>query len=376
MASLGADWIGTGGTFLDYRTRWQERQRRRQMMWLVSVPPVIVILVIVVLLTRLLSPHSPDWSYAGPEDNIAAPSIAGNQVVAAFSEGSVHCLRLLDGSEVWPEPFRRPERFVSGVGVAAGTAVMCSDYGMVYACSMVDGRGVWNVRLSGSTRAAPLLVDDIAYVVTEDGEIRGYRADTGEPVLTVDTDIALSARPALHEGTLVAAGSDGVVIGIDATTGAERWRRRLSATFLCPVASIGGRIAIGSEQSRMYMFDPVDGRITSQLPAYGLLRNPAVGDETGLYYSDSEGYLYCADADSGKIRYSLKLGRTINAGPFLRGQNVYLVVDGTALLEMDVTTRDVRRRWRLGGDASRLSVGSGYAVVGTDSGRVAAVALD
>lgn len=364
------------GLRLDYRTRWQERQRRRHMLWLATVPVGVVLIAIAVLLAHVLSAEGPEWTYAGPRDNLVAPTVAGNQVLAGFSEGQLHCLRLFDGSQVWPEPFRRPERFVSEAAAGAGTAVLCSDYGGVFACSMVDGKGLWRHQLEGATRAAPLLVDDIAYVVSEKGEVRGYRVRTGEEVLSLDTGMALSARPAMSGSTLVAAGSDGVVIGIDTVSGTEKWRRRLGVTFLCPAACVGEMIAIGSEQWRMYLLDPADGRVTATVAAYGLLRLPAVGDKSSVYFADSEGYLYCADPTTGKTRYASRLGRTVDGGPYLHLGSLYCLVDSSILVEIDTTTCRARRSWRMADAASGLAIGSGYAVVGTSSGTVAAVPLD
>lgn len=361
---------------MDYRTRWQERQRRRHMLWLASIPLAVALTAIIVLLTHVLSARGPDWTYDGPQDNLVVPTITGNQVLAAFSEGQLHCLRLFEGSQVWPAPFRRPERFVSDTVVAAGTAVLCSDYGRVFASAIVDGRGLWGDRLEGATRAAPLLVDQLVYVVSEKGEVRGYRIQTGERTLAIDTGVALSARPAICGTTLVAAGSDGVIIAIDTVSRKELWRRRLGATFLCPVASIGRHIAVGSEQWRMYLLDPADGRVTATIPAYGLLRHPPVGDEKAIYFGDSDGYLYCADPATGKTRYTVRLGKTINAGPCLRGGLLYCLIDGSTLVEIDSATCRTRRNWRMGNTASQLAVGSGYAVVGTAGGRVSAVALD
>jgi outer membrane protein assembly factor BamB len=347
------------------------------MTWLATVPVASVFVAIIVLIVHALSAHGPVWTYAGTDGSIVTPMVTGNQVLAAFSEGRLYCLRLVDGSEVWAEPFKQPQRFLSECVVAEGTAVMCSDYGKLFACGMVDGREAWSYQFAGTTRAAPLLSETTVYVVSSDGEVRGFEIQSGDEVFAADTGVRLSARPALCGSTLVAAGVGGAVIGLDAQTGELLWRRRFSVSFLSPVTEVRGLAAIGSEQERVYVLDPAnEGRIVCTVQSRGMIRNNIASDGSNIYFADTQGHLYRADPQSAKVHYVKRLGHAIDAGPYLRRENLYCLTDSSEVLEINAATGRRRRTWEVGGNGCNMAVGSGYAIVGTDSGTLHAISLD
>jgi len=339
------------------------------------IPVVIIGITLVGLLVQSLRASAVDWSYSGSADSLAVPAISGNLVLVAFSEGEVHCLRINDGSTVWPTPLRRPQRFVSPPAAASDTAIICADYGKIYAVGLTDGEVHWETEAEGPLRGAPLIADETVYIASKSGKIYAFDIKDGNRRFVTDTRAALCGQPALCDGVLVAAGCDGTIVGLDADNGKRLWGCRVSATFICPVGEVGGLAVIGSEQGRMYVVDPVEGEVKFSVAVSGLLRNKAVSDGQSLYFCDSNGWLHKIDLSSGARRFSKRLGSSAQAGPFLHKDALYCLVDGNRVVEVDAETGTVRRCWRGYDGACCLAVGSNYLVIGTYTGKLFAIEL-
>jgi len=360
---------------LDYRTHWQQKRRRRQLLRLAGIPIVILGITVVGLLVQSLRANAVDWSYSGPDDNLAAPSIIGNLVMAAFSEGEIHCLRINDGSTVWPVPLRRPQRFVSPAAVASGTVIICADYGKVYAVRLTDGEMRWETEAEGPLCGTPLIADRTVYIASKTGKIYAFAIEDGSRRFVTDTGAALGGQPALCNGVVVAAGSHGSIVGLDPASGKQLWNCRVSATFMCPVAEAGGLAAVGSEQGRMYVVDPLEGKVKFSVAVSGLLRNKAVSDGQSLYFCDSTGWLYSIDLSNGARRFSKRLGNSVEAGPCLHRGALYCLVDGSRVVEVEAENGELKRCWRGYEKACSLAVGSYYLVVGTYTAQLLAIEL-
>ncbi len=343
---------------------------------LALIPVVIVGATLIALLVRSVRCSAVIWSYDGPANNIAVPTISGNLVVAAFSEGQVTCLRVIDGSEVWPVPFRRPQRFITAPGVAAGAAIVCSDYGKVCAVDITDGQKRWEADLQDLLSGAPLVTDEAVYVVSSSGKVHAFSAKTGNHRWATSTGTSLCGQPTFCEGVIVTAGSEGIILGLDADSGRILWRRPLSATLNCPVAEVAGLAAVGSDQGHMYVLDPATGKVMFSAGTAGLIRTKAASDGRNLYFCDTDGWLRKLELPSGIPQFSRRLGKSVEAGPVLYRDAIYCLVDGERVVEVNPADGDVRRCWRGYGAACRLAVDSYYLVVGTYTGKLFAIELE
>ena len=70
-------------------------------------------------------------------------------------------------------------------------------------------------------------------------------ADSGRRLWAVKTKLALSAGPEVDGGLVVLGSSDGDIVALDATNGAERWRKLVGSEVLArplvvslPIATI------------------------------------------------------------------------------------------------------------------------------------------
>ncbi|KFN45711.1 outer membrane protein assembly factor BamB [Arenimonas composti] len=142
-----------------------------------------------------------------------------------------------------------------------------NDEGRVLALDLATGRTLW---------------DSAAVEVTRSGSRlsfwkKGIR------------DGGLSGGPGLGNGMVVAGGRNGEVVALDADTGAERWRTRVTSEVLAsPLVTAGGLIVVRSGDGRVFGLNGHDGSrkwvFDRGLPNLSVRGNGAPIEGGGLVY--------------------------------------------------------------------------------------------
>ena len=122
---------------------------------------------------------------------------------------------------------------------------------------------VWSYGFGGDAdhlrlalRAA--VVDGVAYAAGHKGEIAALAADTGRKLWSVNTKLPLSAGPGIGRLSgaddtqiVVFGASDGTLLALDAKSGKERWRHRVSSEVLAAPVVAAGLVIVRTEDGRV-----------------------------------------------------------------------------------------------------------------------------
>ncbi len=240
----------------------------------------------------------------------------------------------------------------------------------------------WVAPLGGhALTAPPVIAGGIVYVPVTDlgdgnaGGVAAFDLVTGAPKWRVPTARPLRGGVVVEDGTVVVPLIDGVVLGLDALTGSERWRYELS-TGLAPEAGVvfaapaadNGDVFIGNQRNlaalaaqtggMLWRVDPVpEGRDSQSAAAVALHDGLAVGT-----FNRAFGGVIAWDRTTGTRLWNVADAGTvaINATPVIDESSIY-VVSGA----IDVTALDHQGhiRWRTKLDAAGFDWG--HATVGT-----------
>lgn len=149
----------------------------------------------------------------------------------------------VDPVELWradAEGFIAPPLVVDGLAIAIDGGVV------VRAFDLATGVQRWTIELPGVTRSAPTVAEGTLYVVTDDGVLRTYALVDHRPGWIVE-GVATTSTVAIEGGLLIVGRLGGGALGLDATTGEERW-----ATTGGPVARtaiVAGRPYVTGDDS-------------------------------------------------------------------------------------------------------------------------------
>lgn len=224
---------------------------------------------------------------------------------------------------------------------------------------------VWSYGLGGDAERLRLALraavdQGVVYAAAHSGEVAALTADAGRKVWSVKTKEPLSAGPGvgrindIDAATIVVVGSsNGWVLALDAVTGAERWRHRLSSQVMATPVVASGRVIVRTE----------DGRVASL--------SAASGEQQW-------------QADQAVPRLSLRGAST----PVVAGGSIIAGFDNGRIVALDLATGETQWDTLLGAPSGRselerlVDVDGPIAVIGNDvfvagfQSRVAMLARD
>ncbi len=223
----------------------------------------------------------------------------------------------------------------------------------------------WTATVGGHVvTAAPVIAGGIVYVAVTDladgttGGIVAVDLATGHRRWRVATQRPVRGGLAVADGTVVVPQVDGTVLGLDATSGAERWRHELSsnlppemgALFGAPAAErddvfVGNQRALAvltaSAGALVWTDDPVpDGADSQSAAAVAIGEGIVVGT-----FNRALGGVIAWDRTNGKRLWSVLDDSTvaINASPVISRDSVYFVSGADEVSALDLAGQ---LRWR------------------------------
>ncbi len=244
----------------------------------------------------------------------------------------------------------------------------------------------------------PIVADGVVFAMDSEGEVSAHRLDNGGSLWSRDItpddedDGPLGAGLAFADGKLFATTGFAEVVSLDAKTGKELWRRKVSGPARSSPVVANGRVFVVCIDNTAYALDAGDGRVlwnhTGTSEGAGLLgaATPAVdGDVVVIAYSSGE--LYGLRANNGRQLWAdfLSLPRRISAvsdlndiraSPVIAGGRVYAV--GNAGRMVSIVLNNGARAWdqRISGVQTPLLAGDVIYVLNTDNELIALSARD
>ena len=145
------------------------------------------------------------------------------------------------------------------------------------AVSKAWSRKLGDENASLGLRQRPAIEGDRLYVSNDEGRVLAINANSGDVLW--DSEVAptrkegsklffwrrksidgvLSGGPAAGNGMVVAGGRNGEVVALDAETGAERWRAKVTSEVIAAPLITPDRIIVRSNDGRTFGLDPADG---------------------------------------------------------------------------------------------------------------------
>lgn len=165
------------------------------------------------------------------------------------------------------------------------------------------------------------------------------------------------------DGVLIALNPDGMVLGLDAAQGSERWRFDAGSVGYYPPYLLGALLIAGNDDGDLFALDPATGtQIWSKTDAAIVF--PPVGDATAVYAGSVDGSMYALDAATGAQLWSTPLVEWGVVGPTLADGRLFAATkQSTMLIAVDAATGAELWRADIGAPSDSPPVVSGGLVL-------------
>jgi outer membrane protein assembly factor BamB len=202
---------------------------------------------------------------------------------------------------------------------------------------------LWKTPTGGPVRCSPAVVGDRVYVGSSDHKFYAINAQTGKVVWSFIAGDEVFSSPCVWSGMVYFGSDDGVFYCLDASTGELIWRMQVDprdADELAPLRDCGP----AHQSFSRVVVDGIPKRGPQVVRSAPLVVDGRVYFGTGLGRS-SWGFLYCADARTGKLIWKRKaakdflrarMSESIDYGPAYANGKIY--VHGCQLEALDAKT--------------------------------------
>lgn len=249
-------------------------------------------------------------SVGGANDYVFTPAVLDGSVYAAGHGGDIARFDAQSGKQLWRTVAGK--KLSAGVGVGSGLVLVATRKGEVLAYDL-DGKVVWESRVSSEVLSAPQVAENIVVVRAADGQIFGLDARDGKRKWVYQRTLPpLAIRS--HAGVVVTRGgvfagyAGGKLVALSLTNGVLGWEASVAqprgATELERIADVtsqpvvdGNSICAVAYQGRVACFEISSGNLTWAREMSSV--SGLSVDASLLYVSDIRGAVHALDKNSG-----------------------------------------------------------------------------
>ncbi|WP_165367674.1 PQQ-binding-like beta-propeller repeat protein [Phytoactinopolyspora endophytica] len=195
-----------------------------------------------------------------------SPAVADGSLYVVTAYGNLAALDLDSGAVRWQAAFGGGIVVGSSPVVDGGLVLLACHGDRLVAVDPADGEARWSYQAPGpsrwpgrSTAATPAVSDGVVYAAFSDGSVTALTIETGEPLWHHHTDGAILSSPAVSGGRLYVGSNDGHIRAIDRDDGRCTWSHNLGTWVASSPAATGNTVVAAAWDGAVYAFVSAEG---------------------------------------------------------------------------------------------------------------------
>lgn len=196
----------------------------------------------------------------------------------------------------------------------------------------------WRFKTGGKIFSSPAVVNNVAYVGSEDMHLYAIDIVSGRTIWSFKTGGQVSSTPLVYKQLVYFGSFDGFYYAIDLKTGKQKWKFKTGGE-----KRVGGRGLWTMKPANQYMEDQYDFFLSSPII------NRDEKDPT-VYFGSSDGNLYAVNANTGKLKWKFKSDGIIHTSPALYKGKVYFGSWDMFVYALDAATGEEKWKFKTGAD--------------------------
>jgi len=302
------------------------------------------------------------WDFnVGDIDVLAEPVVTERHVFQGTTEGYLYCLNLAGGGSAIADKsfvaahansrvywkFKANGDVNTAVTLDNGNVYFGSNGGVLYALNEADGTLIWETSIDSPEPGArkqftvPLIHNGKLYVGSANKFFYCLDAKTGKILWKTKLTDWIRSKPAMTSEGLLVASVDGKLACLS-KKGKVKWSKQVSSHQIYADLVAAGDAALVNDsdlwlrrvsadgdilwkRSLLNSFENEDGQriFTDFLSGGTYYQSKPTASKGKVYFGNPAGFLFCADAETGKEIWKFEMGAAISAGPAIGEGKVF-----------------------------------------------------
>ena len=171
----------------------------------------------------------------------------------------------------------------------------------------------WVYHTGGAVASSPVVVQGKVYIGSDDHNWYCLDASSGTKIWSFPTGYYIRSTAAVVNGKVYTGTDDGFIYCLDANTGSQLWKTPAPGEVL-PIMTgtypewrssptlAGGKVYVGSVDGKLYCLNANSGNIDWTIQTTGaILSTPTYIDGDGVYFASVDGFVYKVNPASGSV---------------------------------------------------------------------------
>ena len=208
----------------------------------------------------------------------------------------------------------------------------------------------WKFHTDGQVISSPAVADGTVFVASTDGNLYAVDLASGTQKWKIFTGVRVTSSPAVENGVVYFGSYSGRFYAVDAATGTLKWKFQTEGE-----KRFAGKHLHGSEPAAESMPDPFDFYLSS----------PALWGGA-VYFGSGDGNVYALDAATGALKWKFHTGDVVHASPAISDGTLFIGSWDSYFYALDAASGKEKWRFKTGEDQNiynQVGIQSSAAVV-------------
>ena len=341
---------------------------------------------------HLLGPQRIAWAYDASAPLRTPPVADSNAVYVVAENGTLHAVRIADGSLAWELQLNKGEsrawQLFSPPLLHGGKIYLGSATRELYCVDARTGQLDWTASTSDWIRSRPLVVVDVVFAAGLDGTVTAFDLQGNQLWSVQPSSHPIFANLAGNLNGILVSGSDLYLRSLSPTSGSEQWKHSLlrctyedGRRILADVVAAGGdyqspptvsngRVFVGGPDRFVRAIDVESGKEVWRFEASGQVSGAPTVADCRVFFGQQGGNqdLFCVSEADGSPIWTAQPGWVWTTVTPHHGRLFTGTVNGNIVA---LSTEDGRLHWNRptnGGIYPAPAVGDGEVITGSWDG--------
>ncbi|MBN1211244.1 MAG: PQQ-binding-like beta-propeller repeat protein [candidate division Zixibacteria bacterium] len=224
------------------------------------------------------------------KDAAAGSIILENSLIISSGEGLIAAFDIVDGRLLWQADTEG--RIVAPVSYRDGKLFQPGVDGKLYVLSATNGRELYRIEAPGPL-ASPVIADKLVYAADITGHVSAYDPVDGRSVWQVKLSGPIWNSPVLAGERLFIGHSGGGLVALEAASGRELWRFETGEVIKASPIAVGEFVIAGTMTGKLFVLKASDGSPVDERQLTGAIALAPVTDGRRVFAVTQKGKIIC-----------------------------------------------------------------------------------